>query len=79
MLGKMLYLKWKDINAITVTIDKGVQVGEIVKFAASKFIIKDYMSEYQFDKKPNPEWVCNFVNSIIPQEFKENVDLRNKS
>ena len=40
--------------------------------------IQTYLPEYLYDKIQNREWVCNVVNSLIPQEFKEFIDKKVK-
>ena len=75
-LVKKLYVKWENISVTKVPNYKGLQVSEIVRFAASNFRINDYLPEYQYDKEPNREWLCNVVNSLIPEEFKAYIQVK---
>ena len=45
-------------------------------FASSNFRESDYLPEYQYDKEPNREWLSNFVNFLIPEEFKVYIQVK---
>ena len=49
---------------------KGFKVSDILKFTVTKTNINKYLPEYDYPKEPNREWVCNIVNSLIPEEFQ---------
>ena len=53
---------------------KGLRVREILSFAEEKISIAQYLSEYEYTKEPNREWLWNAVNSLTPKEFKVFVD-----
>ena len=47
-----------------------------MRFAASNFRISEYLPEYQYEKEPNREWLCNVVNYLIPEEFKAYIQVK---
>ena len=55
---------------------KGLRICDILKFASTKINIADYMTEYEYSKEPNREWVCNVVNTLLSDDFKEFIDQR---
>ena len=70
MKGEKLYVSCSDVEVIKVPQYKGLKVSDILKFAATKTNINIYLPEYDYPKEPNREWVCNIVNSLIPEEFQ---------
>ena len=69
MKGEKLYVSWKDLEVIKVPQYKGIKTSNILKFVATKTNINCYLSEYDFEKESNREWVCNLVSSLIPDEL----------
>ena len=49
---------------------KGLTVSEIIKYARSKWNIFDYLPEHMDCRWPNRDFLCNVVNTVIPDEFE---------
>ena len=76
MSGKKNYLKWKNVIVIKIPQYKGLTVKDIIKFAETQVDVHSYLPDYEYDKVPNREWLCNIVNTLIPKDFKEYVDQK---
>ena len=68
--GKKYYINCKDVNMIHVPQYKGLRVREIIDFAHKMIHIYKYLPKYEYNKEPNRAWLCNVVNSLIPEKFK---------
>ena len=55
---------------------KELRVTEILWFTASNFRRSEYLPEYQFIKEPNHEWLYNFSNFPIPDEFEAYIKVK---
>ena len=73
MRGYKLYLKSSDVKLIQVPQYKGLRVWDIIKFAQTKMYIDRYLPDYEYKKEPNRTWLCNVINSVIPDDFREYV------
>ena len=71
MDGRKLYIKCNKVEAIKVPRYKRLQVRELLKLASFKVNIKDYLPDYQYNKKSNRGWLCNLINTLIQKEFYE--------
>ena len=78
MTGMKNYITWDRVNVIKVPQYEGLTVKQILAVAQQHAEIQTYLPEYQYDKIPNREWVCNVANFLIPQEFKEFIDKKIK-
>ena len=76
LMGEKLYLKWEQIKVVKVPHYKGLTIHYILKFASRLINIADYIPEYEYSKEPSREWICNIINTLIPQEFKEYIDQK---
>ena len=74
LLGEKQYFKWQQIKVVKVPHYKCLRICDILKFASTKINIADYMPEYEYSKEPNREWVCNVVNTLLSDDFKEFID-----
>ena len=43
----------------------------ILLFAADNVDISSYLPEYEYNKNPQREWICNVVNTLLHGKFKE--------
>ena len=68
MNGTKSYLKWKNVMVIKVPQYKGLKVDDIIVFAKTHVDIQSYLTEFDHDSKLNWEWLCNIVNTLIPNE-----------
>ena len=66
------------VNVIKVPQYEDLTVKQILAFAQQHADIQTYLPEYQYDKIPNREWICNVANFLILQEFKEFIDKKVK-
>ena len=71
MLGNKLYIKCDDVAVIKVPQYKGLFVKDLLKFASTKVNIKRCIPDYEYSKEPNREWLCNLLNTLIPEDFKD--------
>ena len=67
---------WQQIKVVKVLHYKGLRICDILKFTSTKINIADYMPEYEYNKEPNREWVCNIVNTLLSDDFEEIIDQR---
>ena len=74
MHGDKRYIKLNKVLVIQVPQYKGLYVKDIMKFARSKIKIDDYLPEFEYNKEPNRQWLCNVVNSLIPEDFQNFID-----
>ena len=70
MLGTKLYVKCDEVAVIKVPQYKELFVKDLLKFASTKINIKRYIPDYEYSKEPNREWLCNLLNTLIPEDFK---------
>ena len=77
------HIKLNKVRVIQVPQYKGLYVNDILKFAKTKIRIEEYLPEFDYQREPNRQWLCNLVNSLIPEEFKlfidEKVELRRQA
>ena len=76
LIGDKKYLKCEQIKVIKVPHYKGLRISDILDFAAAHTDILNYLPEYDYNKEPSREWICNVINTLIPREFKEFIDLK---
>ena len=74
MQGDKKWIIWDKVKVIKIPQYEGLKVKHVLKFAASKIDIEEYLLSYDYPKEPNREWLWNIVNSLIPEEFKSFVD-----
>ena len=55
---------------------------DAIKFASTRFRIASYLPDYEYNIEPYRDWICNLVNSLIPNEsqkvIKQKEDERRK-
>ena len=78
MLGKKLYIKWNEVIVVQIPQYDGLRVKDLLKFAESEFEINDLLPTYDYNKEPNWVWLCNLVNILITEKFKEFINLKIK-
>ena len=78
LLGKKSYVKWSEVIVIQVPQYKGLRVKDLLNFAESEFEIHDFLPKYDYNKEPNREWLCNLINSLISDKFKEFINIEIK-
>ena len=76
MLRDKDYIKWVNVKVTKIPQYKGLRVKDILLFAKSKIDIERYLPDYEYSKEPNREWLCNFVNSLLHDDFTHFVDAR---
>ena len=76
MHGDKRYIKLNNVLVIQVPQYqyKGLYAKDIMKFARSKIKIDDYLPEFEYNKEPNRQWLCNVVNSLILEDFQSFID-----
>ena len=78
LLGKKSYVKWNEAIVIQVPQYKGFRVKDLLNFAESEFEIHDFLPKYDYNKEPNREWLCNLINTLITDKFKEFINIEIK-
>ena len=78
LLGKKSYAKWSEVIIIQVSPFKGLRVKDLLNFSESEFEIHDFLPKYDYNKEPNIEWLCNLINTLIPDKFKEFINIEIK-
>ena len=57
---------------------EGLTVKDLVKFDETEFDIRKFLPEYDYHKDPNRSWLCNIINTIIPEKFNKFIDKKIK-
>ena len=70
------YLNWKNVIVIKVPHIKGLTVKDIIEFSETQVDVHSYLSDFEYDKAPNREWLWNIVNTLIQSEFKDYIDQK---
>ena len=76
MMGKKKYVSWENVKVIKVSQYKGQTVRDILNFANRNIQIERFLPEYDCLKDPNREWLCNIINTIIPDKFQKYIELK---
>ena len=76
--GEKWYVKWSEVKVINIPQYEGLTVNDLIKFAESEFDIDKFLPEYDYDKVPNRTWLCNLINTIIPEKLNMLVDKKIK-
>ena len=76
MMGKKKYVSWENVKVIKVPQYKGLTVRDILNFANRNIHIERFLPEYDCLKDPNREWLCNIINTIIPDKFQKYIELK---
>ena len=50
-----------------------MSIKDILVFAKRQTNIEKYLPTYEYNKFPNRDWLCNVINTIANEEFKEYV------
>ena len=55
---------------------KGLTIKELLDFVKAHFKINNYISDYEYDKKPNRNWIYNIFNTMCQAEFQKYLDSK---
>ena len=69
-------IKWKDVKVCSVPHLKGLTIKELIEFARTNFEIDLYISDYQYDKNPNRNWIWNIINTWCQVEFQNYIEKK---
>ena len=70
LTGKKKYLLCKDVKVAKVPHTEKLRIRDILAFASKHIEIQSYIPEYEYNKQPHRDWLCNVINSLIPDKFK---------
>ena len=70
MTGKKKYLLCKDMKVAKVLHTEKLRIRHILAFASKHIEIQAYIPEYEYNKQSHCDWLCNVINSLIPDKFK---------
>ena len=70
LTGKKKYLLCKDVKISKVPHTEKLRIRDILAFALKHIEIQSYIPEYEYNKPPHRDWLCNVINSLIPDKFK---------
>ena len=76
MMGKKKYVSWENFKAIKVPQYKGLTVRDILNFANRNIYIERFLPEFDCFKDPNREWLCNIINTMIPDKFQKYIESK---
>ena len=68
-MGKNKFLYSKDVKWVKVPHIKSLSIQDILNFAKEYTDIESYLPNYNYDKFPNRDWLCNVINTISNKEF----------
>ena len=71
LTGKKKYILCKNLKVLKVPHVKKLRVNDILSFPSNYVDINSYIPEYNYKKDPQREWLCNIVNTLINNEFKQ--------
>ena len=71
LTGKKKYFINKGILVKRVPQIDNLRVKELISFAKQNIEIESYLSDYDYYKVPQREWLCNIINTLIPEKFDE--------
>ena len=78
MHSEKRHIKLNKVRVIQVPQYEGLYVKDIIKFAKTKIRIEEYLPEFEYHKDPNRQWLCNLINSLIPEDFQDFIDNKVK-
>ena len=64
-----MFLYSKDVKWVKVPHIKSLSIQDILNFAKEYTDIESYLPNYNYDKFPNRDWLCNIINTIANKEF----------
>ena len=70
LTGKKKYLLCKDVIVVKVPHTEKLRIRDILALASKHIEIQSYIPEYDYNKQPHLDWLCNIINSQIPDKFK---------
>ena len=76
--GEKLYIKWSEVIVINVPQYSGLRVKDLLNFAKSQFEIEKFLPDYDYNKDPNRDWLCNLINTVTHDKFNEFIDKKIK-
>ena len=76
--GEKLYIKWSEVIYINVPQYDVHRAKDIIYFACSQFEIHKLLPDYEYNKEPNFDWLCNFINTIAPESLNKFIDKKIK-
>ena len=68
--GSKLYVKWSDVKVIKVPHLEGLRVKKILEFTFEHLDVQQYLPDYEYQKEPNKDWLCNLVHTLLHGEFR---------
>ena len=69
--GEKLFIKCSEVIVVNVPQYEGLRVRDLIKFAEREFEIHKFLPDYDYHKEPNRDWLCNIINTVISDKFKE--------
>ena len=76
LVGYKMAIKWKDVKVCSIPHLKGLTIKELLEFAKAHFEITKYIPDYEYDKKPNRNWIWNIINTMCQAEFQKYLDSK---
>ena len=76
LVGDKKVIKWKDVKVCSVPHLKGLAITELIEFARVHFEVDKYIPDYEYDKKPNRNWIWNIINSVCQVEFQKYIEKK---
>ena len=72
--------KWKHVNVWTIPHYHKLRICDLLKFARSHIDIESYLPDYENNKYPNRQWLCNVLNTLLGSNLTKYIEqgIRNK-
>ena len=71
LIGDKSYIRCKDVRVIKVTHFDGLRVEGILGWARERVDIDRFLPEYEYDKEPSREWLCNAIHTLLDKQFTD--------
>ena len=71
LIGDKSYIRCKDVRVIKVPHLDGLRVKGILSWARERIDIDRFLPEYEYDKEPSREWLCNVIHTLLDTEFTD--------
>ena len=71
LIGDKSYIRCKDVRVIKVPHLDGLRVKGILGWARERVDIDRFLPEYEYDKEPSREWLCNVIHTLLDKQFTD--------
>ena len=76
LVGNKRCLKCSQVKVCRIPHLKGLTIEDLLAFGQQRAALNDYLSDYEYHKLLNRQWLCNVFNTLLGNTFTKFVQER---